>query len=294
MHEKITEWSNFLRLKNTPRTIAVYAYHVERLLATAPERPLEDWTPAQLIAHLAEGMERGLSDSSIKQMTGAYRSFFAFALGKSSPAAAVPYPKVHRRRQRTLDAETAMKVLASCDTSTHMGTRNLAIFTLMLDTGLRSSEVCRLQLAKVDLVKRRLSVVVKGGNEEIGVFSRTTAANIARWLSVRGECAQPGEGALFLSLSYTEKDRGTGLTPDGLRAMFRYLGERLGMEGFSPHDLRRTFATIAIKTGAPTRVVQAAGRWGDISMVERYTADIEAEDFERYSPVEALMKGNNS
>ncbi len=289
--DKIIEWSNFLRLKNTPRTISVYAYYVEHLLATAPGRALEEWTTAQLIAHLAEGMERGLSDASIKQMTGAYRSFFAFALGDKSPAAAVPYPKVHRRRQRTLDAEAAMKVLASCDTSTHMGTRNLAIFTLMLDTGLRSSEVCRLQLAKVDLAKRRLVVIVKGGDEAIGIFSRTTAANIARWLTVRSECAQPGEGALFVNLG-TDLYRGRHLTPSGLRIIFRLTGQRLGMAGFSPHDMRRTFATIAIKTGAPTRVVQAAGRWGDVSMVERYTADIAAEDFERYSPVEALMKGN--
>lgn len=291
MNEKIAEWRNYLRLKNTPRTIDVYTYHVSQLLVTAPERPLAEWTPAQIIAHLADAMERGLSDSSIKQMTGAYRSFFAFALGESSPAAAVPYPKVHVRRQRTLDAETAMKVLASCDTSTHMGTRNLAIFTLMLDTGLRSSEVCRLQLAKVDLGKRRLATIVKGGDEDVAVFSRTTAANLARWLSVRAEYVKPGEGALFVALSWNPKDRGARLTPDGLRIVFREVAKRIGLAGFSPHDLRRTFATIAIRAGAPTRVVQAAGRWGDVSMVERYTADIDAEDFERYSPVEALMKG---
>lgn len=291
MQDKIAEWRNFLRLKNTARTIEVYAYYVEQLLGSAPDRLLEAWTPAHLIAHLAEAMDRGLSDSSIKQMTAAYRSFFTFALGDQSPAAAVPYPKVHRRKQRTLDAETAMKVLASCDTSTDMGTRNLAIFTLMLDTGLRSSEVCRLQLAKLDLEKRRLVVVVKGGNEEAGVFSRTTAANIARWLSVRAEYARPDEGAVFISFSQNEKDMGRRLTSDGLRAIFHQIGKRVGLAGFSPHDLRRTFATIAIRSGAPTRVVQAAGRWGDISMVERYTADIEAQDFERYSPVEALMNG---
>lgn len=293
MRDEITQWSNYLRMKNTPRTISVYAYYVEKLLDTAPERPIAEWTPAQILAHLGEARGRGLSDAAIKQMVGAYRSFFAHVMGESSPAAAVPYPKVHTRRQRTLDAETAMKVLASCDTSTHIGTRNLAIFTLMLDTGLRSSEVCRLQLAKVDMAKRRLVVVVKGGNEEVGVFSRTTAANIGRWLSVRGEYVQPGEGALFLSLSPTKKDRGARLTPDGLRIVFREVARRIGLVGFSPHDLRRTFATIAIRTGAPTRVVQAAGRWGDVSMVERYTADIEAEDFERYSPVEALMKGKD-
>lgn len=291
MRAEITEWSNYLRMKNTPRTIQVYAYYVQQLLETDPDRILSDWTPAQLLVHLSAAMERGLSDSSIKQMVAAYRSFFGHVVGTSSPATAVPYPKIHRRKQRTLDAETAMKVLASCDTSTHAGTRNLAIFTLMLDTGLRSSEVCRLELAKVDLAKRRLVVVVKGGHEEAGVFSRTTASNIARWLSIRGEHARPGEAALFVSLSWNEKHRGARLTSDGLRAIFHQIGKRVGLAGFSPHDLRRTFATIAIRAGAPTRVVQAAGRWGDISMVERYTSDIEAEDFERYSPVEALMKG---
>jgi len=289
MPEQITEWAYFLRLKNTPRTIEVYKYHVERLLASAPNRGLNEWTPAQIISHVGAELERGISEAMVKQMIGAYRSFFAYVRGADNPAAAVPYPKVHRRRQRTLDAETAMKVLASFDTSSHVGTRNLALLTLMLDTGLRSAEVCRVQLAKVDFDKRRLVVVVKGGNEDIAVFSRTTAAHLARWLTIRAEHARPGVDALFVSLN--RKDNGLQLTPDGLRAIFHHIGQRVGLAGFSPHDLRRTFATIAIRAGAPTRVVQAAGRWGDVSMVERYTQDIEAEDFERYSPVEALMKG---
>ena len=53
--------------------------------------------------------------------------------------------------------------------------------------------------------------------------------------------------------------------------------------------MRRTFATLAIKNGAPTRLVQIAGRWKNIREVERYTRALDAADLEPYSPVGNLF-----
>ena len=289
MQAKIAEWVHYLRLTVSAETAKQYEYHLRELDKSAPDRRPDEWTTDRLIAHIAGRRAAGVGEAMTKQVVGAFRNFFAYACPGASPARAVPYPKVHRRKQRTLDAETALKVLAACDTTTHIGTRDLALLSLMLDSGLRASEVCRLRLPKIDFEKRRFTVVVKGGDEDVGVFSRTTAAHIARWLSVRPEHAAPEVDTLFVSMGGYYPGR--SLTRDGLRGIFRVIAERAGLAAFSPHDLRRTFATIAIRNGAPTRVVQAAGRWGDLGLVERYTQDIQAEDFERYSPVESLLRG---
>lgn len=290
MQNAIAEWLNYLRVTVTARTIQSYEYHLRRLAQSAPERKPEEWTMAQLLQYLADRRAAGNGDAILKQLVGALRNFFRYTLGDASPAHRLPYPKVHRRKQRTLDADTALLVLAACDTTTDKGARELALLTLMLDTGLRASEVCRLKLADVDFAKRRLKVIVKGGDEEVAVFSKATAANLARWLDVRPKHAAQECETFFVS--FWGLHPGMALTRVGLQDICQKIAKRAGIPALSPHDLRRTFATIAIRNGAPTRVVQAAGRWGDVGMVERYTADIAAEDFERYSPVEALLKGN--
>lgn len=290
MQEKITEWLNAIALRNQPHTVKQYNFHLARLKATAPDRAPHEWTTAHLLAFLTVRREAGNGNSVLKQIICAFRSFFAYAVGEAhSPAVALKYPKIHRRKQRTLDAEAALNVLASLDTSTPYGARDLAIITLMLDTGLRASEVCRLQLAKVNLETRHLRVIVKGGDEEEAYFSRATAGNMARWLSARADHARPKIETFFISLGGTKA--GSPLTRAGLQSLFRHLGRKAGLEAFSPHDLRRTFATLALREGASTRIVQAAGRWGDVSMVELYTSDITAADIDRYSPVEALLRG---
>ena len=58
---------------------------------------------------------------------------------------------------------------------------------------------------------------------------------------------------------------------------------------FSP-CLRRTFATLATENGAPTRVVQVAGGWKSLRMVERYTQALKQDAIKPFSPVDRLMK----
>ena len=49
--------------------------------------------------------------------------------------------------------------------------------------------------------------------------------------------------------------------------------------------------TLAHQMGAPTRIVQIAGRWNDILQVEQYTRALRPEDFAPYAPVSRLMNG---
>ena len=62
------------------------------------------------------------------------------------------------------------------------------------------------------------------------------------------------------------------------------MGKETGLGLISPHDLRRTFATLALLNGAPTRVVQIAGGWANLNESERYSQALEAKHFAPYFP----------
>jgi len=230
--------------------------------------------------------------NSMRTGITAIRGFFRWAVGsEASPAKDVIAPKHEEKPQRTLEEWQIEKILATQDTSRLLGVRNVAIILLMLDTGLRAAEVCSVSVEHLDLDNRHLRVRIKGGQWGVAVFSDYTALQLAEWLRYRSLVAAREEQAVFVGVKGAKP--GTHMTRDGLRAVFRSIGKKAGFH-FSPHDLRRTFATMAVRNGAPTRLVQIAGRWKHLDMVETYTQALKPEDFEQYSPVKSLMGMNES
>ena len=284
MEQTIVDFENWLRLKRSPATVAAYGWQLRRLAKEFPTFGPRDFRERHLTQYLAE---RAFLDewggSAMKLAACSLRVFFGWACGKKSPAARLPVKRVRPRRQRSLSREQLAAVLAACDTSARRGKRDAALVALMADSGLRAAEVCRLRLEDVDLASCHFIVVIKGGDEEAGIFSPETRALLSSWLSVRGEAEA---GTLFVNVG---GGKSAALTPSGLRVIFRGLGKAAGLAGFSPHDLRRTFATLSIKNGGSSRLVQIGGRWHELAMVERYTPGLELEDLARFLPMSGMM-----
>ena len=55
-----------------------------------------------------------------------------------------------------------------------------------------------------------------------------------------------------------------------ITARVRYLGQQVGIEGLSAHDLRHTWATLAARNGTPLDRLQDAGGWNSLAMPARY------------------------
>jgi integrase len=200
------------------------------------------------------------------------------------PALLARLKRIPSKPQRVLSKDLALKLLASFDTSTAAGSRDLTIAALALDTGLRCSELCRLSLDDVDLIERHLQVIVKGGQWKMAIFSQQTAMYISAWLHFR---VPKNTTALFISFHH--KRHGQAFTREGLQGLVKSWGTRIGIK-LSPHDFRRSFATLTTIFGAPSRVVQVAGRWENIDMVEHYTESIQADEIIPYLPVANLSK----
>jgi len=203
----------------------------------------------------------------------AIKKYIRWKHGSAHPALRLRVQRDPAKPGRVLNKVRAETLLSSFNLATLKGKRDYAIACLALDTGLRVNELATLKFADVDVSQRTLKVKIKGGEWGDAVFSVDTRSAIADWCNYR----RMGDERLFQ------------VTRDGLRVIVRRWGEKLGFR-LSPHDLRRSFATLSTKAGAPSRLVQVAGRWSSIVMVELYTQSIEPSDFDEFFPVHRLVE----
>lgn len=205
----------------------------------------------------------------------ATQKYLSWKYGANHPALAAKIKRIKGKPQRALDESTALQLLASFNRYKDTGARDLAIAALTIDTGLRSSEICRLEIRYIDFERLTLQVMVKGGQWEVAVFTPETAAHIQHWLSFR----KSDSGWTFVNTRTGEQ-----LTPEGLGNIVKSWGQRIGIE-LSPHDLRRTFAVLATESGAPERVLMAGGRWRHSKMIIRYTETLRLDSMRKYLPM---------
>lgn len=281
---------NFLAAHDyTTQTSAAYRYCLRRLATWLQGQPLDHLDPATIRRFFDQA---GWGSNLQRQALSALRAYLRHIERPDHPACRIPLPADRSGPQRTPTARQLTDLLQSIDTSTPIGRRNLAMLCLMLETGLRASEICRLSVDRLDLASGSLTVLAKGRQWRIALFSRYTAACLESWLAHRQ--AAPAVKAVFVSLGGTIP--GHPLTPSGLRVIFRSLAKHASLPALSPHDLRRAMAVLYTEAGLPTRTLQELGGWSDIRLVERYTRKlaVRAQTVERHSPVYALLAFDDS
>lgn len=256
-------------------TIRTYKNILARLVA--------EQTPAAMTAIDLVNFVRKKEWGNSRQCVAlaASQKYIGWKYGQTHPALQARIKRVAGKPQRALDGVTALKLLASFDTYKAKGSRDLAICALTLDTGLRASELCRLLISNTDIEHRTLQVIVKGGKWAAAVYSEPTAEYIRHWLLYRKTANGPG----YL---FTNIFNGKGLSNKGLGNIVKHWGEKIGIK-LSPHDLRRSFATLATELmGAPERVLMEGGRWSNSAMISRYTRTLKLEAMRKYLPVNGL------
>lgn len=257
-------------------TIRTYTGILERLESQTDPATL---TAAGLVNFL-KSQQWGASRRQVG--LAACQKYIRWKYGDQHPALTARMKRERGKPQRALTADQAIILLASFDTYTAKGARDLALCALALDTGLRASELCRLKMTDIDLEHGALQVIVKGGQWEAAVFSPETAAYLERWYAYRPTV--PGPGFVFISIR-TKR----GLTATGLTNIVGAWGDKIGLK-LSPHDLRRSFAVLATQAGAPERVLMAGGRWHNSEMIKRYTRTLKLETMRPYLPVPEFLK----
>lgn len=159
------------------------------------------------------------------------------------------------REGRALSGEELTRLMDSCAGAGSVSAlRDLAACALMAGLGLRISEAASLPLAAYTKAAARLEVLGKGQRQRSITFSDPgTRRALALWLEQRGQ--EPGH--LLCPVTKAGVISIRRMSNQALYNALKRRGRVAGIRDFSPHDLRRTFATGLIEES------------GDISAVQR-------------------------
>ncbi len=133
----------------------------------------------------------------------------------------------------------------------------MPVSTLMLDTGLRVSELCALDIDDID--KDDLSAMVIGGKGEKDrtvLFTQDSVEVLESWEPIRerrlSDIDDGGLRAMFVS------SRGRRINPRSIQKMMDRLANAADIpkSRLSPHTLRHTFATGLLERGADLVTIQ--------------------------------------
>ena len=210
----------------------------------------------------------GLSPGGIQNRIRALKAFFAWlhreGYTESHRLDRLPNYRIPRRVVDVLTEDEIARVLGACDRKSEWGARAYAILTLMLDSGLRISEVTGLRTADLDLDAGWLKVMGKGSKERIVPFGATTQR--ALWHYQRRYRPEPLGPDVYFFLTLD----GRPLERSGLTSAIKRVARRSGVTRLHPHLCRHTFATRYLINGGDVFSLQQILGHSTLEMVRRY------------------------
>lgn len=161
----------------------------------------------------------------------------------------------HRRMYRIFSLEEKNRILEAIDTSTVLGKRDYAIFSIASDCGLRSSDISSLKLKDIDWYHSCISIVQnKTGRPLITPFKDKTGSAVADYiLHARGHSDLP---FVFLKETYCNTKMTSSLLYMRLEKYMDLAGvkrnpkDKLGM-----HTFRRSLGTELMESGSSLELV---------------------------------------
>ena len=165
----------------------------------------------------------------------------------------------------TLSDEEIMAIVRTLDHNRRFEARNLTIFLILLDTGLRIGELVSLKMPDVHISQGYMKVMGKGRKERIVPIGNSAQKALQRYvLRHRTRPAHAGIENVFLST------RGTPLTRNSMKLVFARLGQRSGVKRLHAHLCRHTFATRFLTNGGDVFTLQRILGHSTLEMVRHY------------------------
>ena len=156
-----------------------------------------------------------LSPVTVQGYVRTLKSFFSWAVREgyvfSNPMNKIPIPKAPIKVINTFTAEQVTKLVDQCYNNNGSRYRDLSIILLMLDSGLRVSELKNIYLRDVDLADGLIRVrIAKGGKERIVPIGNLVQKYLWKYINqFRPDSPTKKIAKLFLS------DKGLPLTKSG-------------------------------------------------------------------------------
>ncbi|WP_176525853.1 tyrosine-type recombinase/integrase [Bacillus sp. AFS001701] len=195
-----------------------------------------------------------------------------------------------RCRQKQIESFNGTQIrqlLNSIDRTTWNGVRDYCMILMMLDTGIRSSELLGICLEDLRLDENKILIRnTKMYLQRYIHITQHTLNALRQWLSIRDMVE--GTTAVFISME------GNAYTTRMLRWSISKYGELASIKGVrvSPHTFRHTFAKMYLQSGGNLFELQRLLGHSDIKITQRYI-NYSSDDLGRaqvkYSPLKSIL-----
>lgn len=283
----------------SPRTVEYYQENLNRFLWYAERenwsddaRFLNEWHIREFLSYVATETHRwGLkgngsetsrhkaSHSTVHHYFVVLSCFFSWAVCEGflheSPMVKIKVSKPKPKVVTPYTTEEIKKMLAVCNydyehNAKFLASRNRAIILVLLDTGIRLSELVGMTISDIDSETGYIKVTGKGAKERMVRIGKTAQKALWRYLIYR-----PNNSMKELWLTEEAKP----LDQSGVQSLIKRLKQRTGITSQgSVHRFRHTFALNFLRADKNVFNLQYLLGHSDLDMVKRYTAALGMED----------------
>ncbi|MGO8683061.1 MAG: tyrosine-type recombinase/integrase [Thermoleophilia bacterium] len=225
----------------------------------------------------------------------------AWHLINHNPADGAEHPKVRRPQMNTWSGEEITLFLQlTADDRLH------PLWRLLVTSGLRRGEALALRWSDVDLAAGRLSICrsrtqagyqvvevgTKTGRDRSVAIARSTVATLQRQAAQQAADAAAWQAAWSDSGHVFTREDGEPWHPDRVTKLFGRAVKTTGLRVIRLHDLRHSYATLALRAGVHPKVVQEALGHANIAMtMDTYSHAIPALQESAAELIAALIDG---
>lgn len=270
---------------SSPLTIRNYSHYLSRLT---------DWLKDQKISPQLSSINEEnvrkyrlylsrLTDQKGEPISGKTQGYHIIALRSllkwlnkigydALPAENLDLPKIKERQVAFMSGEQVDRLLSAPSMSSIVGKRDKAILEVLFSTGLRVSELCKLDIDKVDLERREFGITGKGGRARVVFLSSRAAEWVELYLKARKDSFNP----LFIrhkgKIEPTMEDEQMRITPRSVQRLVQKYARKVKIPvHVTPHVIRHSFATDLLIAGADLRSVQEMLGHKNVATTQIYT-----------------------
>ena len=271
-----------------PETIETHRLKLGRFVDYCDDCPIGDVSPViirEFLGYVKD--EYDLDIITVQRHLVSIKAFFHWTCEEGfityNPTIGVRVGGILKKVVRGLsEQELKQLLMAVQDSSSVLEVRNKAIVYILVDCGLRISELVNLQLNDVDLKRGVIRIRGKGFKERLVRMGLQTQKALWEYMAIREGCVQ----WLWVNKAGCKQDA------SGVQQWLRKLGKRIGIRIY-PRLLRHTYAISFLRNGGNVFALQSSLGHSSLEMTRRYCQALGFEDVfkehEMASPVDNLF-----
>jgi integrase/recombinase XerD len=268
----VKSFLDFCRVEKGLSANSLESYSLDLKRFTDGIRSPVEATPEDLNGYVESLYGAGLSPRSIARHITTLRNFYSFLAREGEvgrdPSEFLAAPKQWSTLPKYLNREEVARLLNAPPVEKATGLRDRAMLELLYATGLRVSELCKLERPAVDGEFALLRVTGKGNKQRLVPFGESAREAIDRYLAAGRPQLLKGRAGKYLFVTA----RGGCLSRQAFWKLLRLYGRQVGIfRNLTPHVVRHSFATHLVEGGADLRSVQIMLGHADISTTQIYT-----------------------